>query len=185
MGSLAVGPPEGGPPGGQPVDARGLNGLLAVAAQQGPQIVRGDEQDIGAVLGRGGRGRGRQQWQGNRQQHEDHPSWENSCLEIHGLSLASVPMPLANRPGTRPAYMCSASFPKGLLSPPTRLRGGVAVSMGLRPRLNADAAFAAYWNPRADARGLSTKGVDSTMRPDWNNPPRPRLARAPLPRAVD
>ena len=27
-------------------------------------------------------------------------------------------------------------------------------SMGLRPRLSADAAFAAYSNPRAGARGL-------------------------------
>ena len=27
-------------------------------------------------------------------------------------------------------------------------------SMGLRPRLSADAAFAAYWNPRAGARGI-------------------------------
>ena len=41
----------------------------------------------------------------------------------------------------------------GLLSPPTRL-GGVAVSMGLRPRLSAAAAFAAYWNPRVGARGI-------------------------------
>ena len=61
LGRLAVGPPEGGPPGGQPVDTGGLSGLLAIAAQQRPQIVRGDEQDIGAVLGQGGRGRGRQQ----------------------------------------------------------------------------------------------------------------------------
>ena len=42
----------------------------------------------------------------------------------------------------------------GLLSPPTRL-GGVAVSMGLRPRLSAAAAFAALLEPRAGARGLS------------------------------
>ena len=55
LGSLAVGAPEGGPPGGQPVDTGGPDGLLAVASQQRSQIVRGDEQDIGAVPGRGGR----------------------------------------------------------------------------------------------------------------------------------
>ena len=41
----------------------------------------------------------------------------------------------------------------GLLPPPTRL-GGVAVSMGLRPRLSAAAAFAAPLEPRAGARGI-------------------------------
>ena len=34
-----------------------------------------------------------------------------------------------------------------LLSPPTRLNSKAEFSMGLRPRLSADAAFAAYWNP--------------------------------------
>ena len=29
--------------------------------------------------------------------------------------------------------------------------------MGSRPRLSADAAFAAYWNPRAGTRGIITK----------------------------
>ena len=74
LGSLAVGAAEGGPPGGQPVDAGSLNGLLAVAAQQRPQIVGGDEQDVGAVLGRGGRRKRRQQWQGGGQQDQDGPS---------------------------------------------------------------------------------------------------------------
>ncbi len=34
-----------------------------------------------------------------------------------------------------------------VLSPPTRLGGWALCSMGSRPRLSADAAFAAYWNP--------------------------------------
>ena len=35
------------------------------------------------------------------------------------------------------------------LPPPTRLNreGSIPFSMGLRPRLNADAAFAAFWKP--------------------------------------
>ena len=31
--------------------------------------------------------------------------------------------------------------------------------MGLRPRLSADAAFAAFWNPRADTRGISFQEI--------------------------
>ena len=74
LGSLAVGPAEGGPPGGQTVDAGGLDGLFAVGAQQGPEIVGGDEQDVGLVPGRSGRRKRPQQRQSGRQQDPDDPS---------------------------------------------------------------------------------------------------------------
>ena len=43
----------------------------------------------------------------------------------------------------------------GLLPPPSRLGGTIPFSMGLRPRLSADAAFAAFWNPGLAARGIN------------------------------
>ena len=47
--------------------------------------------------------------------------------------------------------------PGGAVGGVWRATSQKAVSMGLRPRLNAAAAFAAYWNPWAGARGFSFK----------------------------
>lgn len=102
LGCLAVGSAEGGPPGGQPVDAGGLDGLLSVGAQQGAQIVGGDEQDVGAVPGRGGRQRRRQQRQGGGQQAQDGPSHGDSALELHDLGIPFLPVPSQTGQGPGP-----------------------------------------------------------------------------------
>ena len=47
--------------------------------------------------------------------------------------------------------------PSGAVGGVWRATSRKAVSMGLRPRLNAGAAFAAYWNPWAGAWGFSFK----------------------------
>ena len=44
-----------------------------------------------------------------------------------------------------------------VLPPPTRLNSNAELSMGSRPRLSADAAFAAYWNSGLAPGGLSFK----------------------------
>ena len=61
------------------------------------------------------------------------------------------PVSLSNDPprrGGRGPDLSEIEHQGWLLSPPTRLNSNAELfSMGLRPRLSADAAFAAFWNP--------------------------------------
>ncbi len=75
-----------------------------------------------------------------------------------GLSLASCSAFGRSLQGTDCAgcaRVCSEANARDDCCRRLRGSGGGAIgSMGLRPRLSAAAAFAAYWNPRADARGI-------------------------------